>query len=135
MPLVKVGYPCYYLGYTQPIKLWRRFYLIILPPSSEQLTGQIEDFVQFVNHACAFTGHRPQKFPWRNDETASACIALKDKLTEQVAALADAGITNFLSGMAQATDTWAALSVLALRENNPALKLHCILPCVGQDAK
>lgn len=60
---------------------------------------------------------------------------MKDKLTEQIAALADAGITNFLSGMAQATDTWAALSVLSLRENNPALKLHCILPCVGQDAK
>jgi len=25
--------------------------------------------------------------------------------------------------------------VLALREKNPALKLHCILPCVGQDGK
>ena len=29
-------------------------------------------------------------------------------------------------------DTWAALAVLALKKENPALKLHCILPCEGQ---
>ena len=49
--------------------------------------------------------------------------------------LANAGVTQFLSGMAEATDTWSALSVLALRENNPALKLHCILPCREQADK
>ncbi len=41
-------------------------------------------------------------------------------------------MTDFLSGMALGVDTWAAQSVLALRENNPALKLHCILPCKTQ---
>ena len=30
---------------------------------------------------------------------------------------------------------WAAQIVLDLRENNPALKLHCILPCAAQSAK
>ena len=54
---------------------------------------------------------------------------------EQIRLLADAGITQFLSGMAEATDTWSALSVLALREKNPALKLHCILPCREQADK
>ena len=34
--------------------------------------------------------------------------------------------------MAEATDTWSAISVLALREKNPAIKLHCILPCREQ---
>lgn len=42
------------------------------------------------------------------------------------------GVTQFLSGMAEGVDTWAALAVLALREKNDALKLHCILPCREQ---
>ena len=84
---------------------------------------------------CAFTGHRPQKFPWRYNETDSRCVALKTVLTDQIKLLVNAGVTQFLSGMAEATDTWSALSVLALRENNPALKLHCILPCREQADK
>ena len=88
-----------------------------------------------MNRACAFTGHRPNKLPWRYDETDSRCVALKAVLTEQIAALADAGVTQFLSGMAEATDTWSALSVLDLREKNPAIKLHCILPCTAQAEK
>ena len=85
--------------------------------------------------SCAFTGHRPRKFPWKYNETDSRCVALKTVLTEQIRMLADAGVTHFLSGMAEATDTWSALSVLALRETNPALKLHCILPCREQADK
>ena len=87
------------------------------------------------NKSCAFSGHRPQKFPWRYDEADSRCVALKTVLMEQITVLANAGVTQFLSGMAEATDTWSALSVLALRENNPALKLHCILPCREQADK
>ena len=86
-------------------------------------------------NSCSFTGHRPSKFPWRYDETDSRCVALKSALTEQIRRLADAGVTQFLSGMAEGTDSWSALSVLALREKNPALKLHCILPCRGQADK
>ena len=56
-------------------------------------------------------------------------------LMEQIRLLVNAGVTQFLSGMAEATDTWSALSVLALREKNPALKLQCILPCRGQSDK
>ena len=41
----------------------------------------------------------------------------------------------FLSGMAEATDTWFSLIVLSLREKNPAIKLHCILPCKEQADK
>ena len=85
--------------------------------------------------SCAFTGHRPAKFPWKYDETDGRCIALKSALAEQIKLLVDVGVTQFLSGMAEATDTWSALSVLALREENPALKLHCILPCRGQADK
>ena len=85
--------------------------------------------------SCAFSGHRPSKFPWKYDETDDRCVALKTVLMEQITVLANAGFTQFLSGMAEAVDTWSALSVLALREKNPALKLHCILPCREQANK
>ena len=62
-------------------------------------------------------------------------MALKAVLEDQIAALVKAGFTQFLSGMAEATDTWCALSVLSLREKNPAIKLHCILPCKEQADK
>ena len=82
--------------------------------------------------SCAFTGHRPQKLPWRYDESDVGCVRLKAILAEKIAELADTGTTTFLSGMAEGTDTWATLAVLALREKNPALRLHCILPCKRQ---
>ncbi len=91
--------------------------------------------METMNKVCAFTGHRPNKLPWRYDETDSRCVALKAVLTEQITALTEVGFTQFLSGMAEATDTWSALAVLSLREKNPAIKLHCILPCTAQAEK
>ena len=88
-----------------------------------------------IERTCAFSGHRPQKLPWRYDEASPACIALKEVLKEQIAQLVDAGMVHFLSGMAEATDTWSAEIVLLLREQNPTVKLHCILPCITQADK
>lgn len=105
------------------------------PMTPERCTRQLTDLAGFIHRACAFTGHRPAKFPWKYDEADSRCIALKSALAEQIRLLANAGVTQFLSGMAEATDTWSALSVLALREENPVLKLHCILPCREQADK
>ena len=82
---------------------------------------------------CAFTGHRPKKFPWKYDEKDERCVALKAVLTEQIEKLAAAGVTDFYTGMALGVDTWAAMAVLALRERNRAVKLHCVLPCVDQE--
>ena len=56
-------------------------------------------------------------------------------LTEQITALIEAGVTQFLSGMAEGTDIFCLEIVLALREKNPAIKLHCILPCTAQAEK
>jgi len=85
-----------------------------------------------IERCCAFTGHRPRKFPWGYDEADARCDTLKQTLANQIAKLVNAGYTGFLSGMAEGTDTWAALAVLALRKEHPALKLHCVLPCEGQ---
>lgn len=90
---------------------------------------------QEIINACAFTGHRPNKFPWRYDETDSRCVALKAVLAEQIAALAGQGVTDWLSGMALGTDLWSAKIVLDLQKEYPSLRLHCILPCENQEIK
>ncbi len=88
-----------------------------------------------IEKCCAFTGHRPKKFPWGYDEADTRCIALKKALAEQIVKLVDAGYTDFFSGMAEGADIWAALAVLALKKENSTLKLHCVLPCEGQADK
>ena len=82
--------------------------------------------------SCAFTGHRPHKFPWKDNEADPRCIALKETLAEQIATLAGAGVTEYFTGGADGVDCWAAEIVLSLREKNPALKLRCVLPHEGQ---
>ena len=84
---------------------------------------------------CAFTGHRPKSFPWGYEESARDCLLLKEVLEAQITALADQGVTDFLSGMAQGVDLWSSQIVLDLQKKNPALKLHCVLPCKGQESK
>ena len=88
-----------------------------------------------IETACAFTGHRPKSFPWKYDEAAPGCALLKKILTAQIKALVDRGITDFLSGMAQGTDLWCSQIVLNLKKTNPTLRLHCVLPCKGQESK
>ena len=85
------------------------------------------------NITCAFTGHRPKSFPWKYNEATSDCVLLKDTLAKQIRLLVDSGVTEFLSGMAQGVDLWATEIVLDLKKENPALRLHCILPCEGQE--
>ena len=84
---------------------------------------------------CAFTGHRPKSFPWGHDENAEGCVQLKGILAIQIITLVGKGVTAFLSGMALGVDLWSAQIVLDLRKENPALKLHCILPHEGQADK
>ena len=85
--------------------------------------------------ACAFTGHRPYKFPWKTNESDSRCVALKAVLKKKISVLADAGVTCFYSSCADGTVAWASLILLSLREKNPALQLHCVLPHEGQADK
>ena len=85
-----------------------------------------------IERFCAFTGHRPGKFLWGYNEADARCVTLKETLAMEITRLVDAGYTDFLSGMAEGADTWTALAVLALKKENPALRLHCVLPCEGQ---
>lgn len=84
---------------------------------------------------CAFTGHRPKSFPWKYNEATPDCVLLKEVLAKQIKLLADRGVTDWLSGMAQGTDLWCAQIVLGLRKKNSALRLCCVLPCEDQEVK
>lgn len=88
-----------------------------------------------IEKCCAFTGHRPKKFPWGHNEADEQCVALKKALAKEIAKLVDAGYTDFLSGMAQGVDLWGAEIVLGLKKKTPALCLHCVLPCEGQERR
>ncbi len=57
-----------------------------------------------IEKCCAFTGHRPRKFPWGYNEADTKCVALKQALTREIVKLVEAGYTDFLSGMAEGTD-------------------------------
>lgn len=77
---------------------------------------------------CAFTGHRPQRFPWKNNEDNPRCIALKQEIAQYTEKLAKVGVTDFMSGMALGCDLWAARSVMLLEEKYDTVRLHRIIP-------
>lgn len=51
-----------------------------------------------LSRCCAFTGHRPAKFPWKYDEQDHRCTELKAVLAQQIKMLAAAGVTDFFPG-------------------------------------
>jgi len=85
---------------------------------------------------CAFTGHRPQHFPFKFNENAPEALEIKRKLRDEIECAIDDDYTIFLSGAALGVDTWAALCVLELRTHYfPFIRLELVLPCLGQESK
>ena len=85
--------------------------------------------------SCAFTGHRPSHFSFQYDESAPGCIRLKAVLEKQILRLHHRGVTDFYSGCALGVDLWAGEAVLSLKQQNPDLQLHCIIPFEGQERR
>ena len=53
---------------------------------------------------CCFTGHRPHRLPWHEDELDPRCQRFRAELDRQVAMAYDRGYRHFISGMAQGGD-------------------------------
>ena len=83
--------------------------------------------------ACSFTGHRPEKLPFP-DEEHPRCIALKQQLFRLCEDMLSRGVTDFLSGMSRGVDMWAAECVLQLRSKYPdaGVRLWAIVPYAAQ---
>ena len=67
-------------------------------------------------HACAFTGHRPEKLAIPEADV----IAWLDKVIQEAV---DDGYTKFISGMQRGVDIWAAELVLKLRSEGRPIQL------------
>ena len=83
-------------------------------------------------NSCCFTGHRPDKLPWRDQESDPRCQALKERLAEALARAYQAGYRHVICGMAQGSDLYFAEAVLALREQHAEVTLECARPCETQ---
>jgi uncharacterized phage-like protein YoqJ len=80
---------------------------------------------------CAFTGNRPQKLPWGEDESDYRCIAVKNRIREEIRGAIERGYDTFISGMALGGDTYFAEEVLALKKTDD-IKLVCAVPFPDQ---
>lgn len=78
--------------------------------------------------SCAFTGHRPGKLPWGEDESDLRCIALKAKLRAAVESAIHEGMEHFICGMAEGCDLYFAETVLALKSTYPHITLEAAIP-------
>ncbi|NBI10455.1 DUF1273 family protein [Colidextribacter sp. OB.20] len=81
---------------------------------------------------CCFTGHRPDKLPWGEDESDPRCVRLKRAVTQAVEDAYVAGSRHFITGMARGIDLYCAEAVLALREAEEDITLECARPCETQ---
>ena len=81
---------------------------------------------------CCFTGHRPAKLPWGNDESDPRCLLLRKKLCHAVQSAYDEGFRHFICGMAQGCDFYFAEEVLALKEIYSDITLEAAIPCPSQ---
>lgn len=81
---------------------------------------------------CCFTGHRPDKLPWGNNESDPRCAALKTSMRREVKALYHRGYRHFISGMAMGCDLYFAEAALELRELLPGLTVEGAVPCPTQ---
>lgn len=88
-----------------------------------------------AHRTCCFTGHRPEKLPWREQEDHPHCVTLKENLDAQLEQLYGQGYRHFICGMARGADFYFAEGVLALRERHPDVTLEAALPCLGQASK
>ena len=64
-------------------------------------------------HTCCFTGHRPEKLPWGDQESHPHCVALKESMAAQLEEMYQKGYRHFLCGMARGADFYFAEAVLA----------------------
>lgn len=86
--------------------------------------------------SCAFTGHRPEKMSWGNDENSPEGVLFKFRVREAIEYLIDRGYTDFLSGGSRGFDQIAAEIVISLRdEKYPWLRLIMVCPWNGQADK
>ena len=78
--------------------------------------------------SCCFSGHRPERLPWGEDEEDVRCLQIKERLRQAIQSAYEKGYRHFLCGVARGADTYFAEEVLQLREQHPDVTLECARP-------
>ena len=84
--------------------------------------------------SCCFTGHRPDKLPWGEDESDPRCQRLKRSIAQAVEDAYVSGYRRFITGMARGCDLYFAEAVLDLRERRGDVTLEAAVPHCAQAA-
>jgi len=85
--------------------------------------------------SCCFSGHRPQKLPWGEQEWDARCVTLKDRIRTEVERAYDDGFRHFICGMAQGCDFYFCEAVLTLQGERPDITLEAAIPHEKQAAR
>lgn len=83
-------------------------------------------------YTCCFTGHRPAKLPWGENESDLRCLALKARLRAAAESAVIEGSRHFICGMAEGCDQYFCEVILELRDRYPDITLEAALPCPTQ---
>lgn len=80
--------------------------------------------------ACCFTGHRPHRFVFGDNENDPLCIRIKESLRSSCELLYQQdNVRVFLTGCGLGVDQWAGEEVLRLRDTKyPDFRLVCVAP-------
>ncbi|MDE6107097.1 MAG: DUF1273 domain-containing protein [Oscillospiraceae bacterium] len=84
---------------------------------------------------CCFTGHRPNKLPWGNDESDRRCLELKENIRKAVESAYNKGYRHFICGMAQGCDFYFCEAAQTLRDERPGVTVEAAIPCEEQAAR
>ncbi len=76
----------------------------------------------------AFTGYRPDKLPFKENERDAAYLHFRKTLYKVICRMAELGYTDFVSGVAMGFDTWVAEDVLRLKAERRSVTLECAIP-------
>lgn len=84
---------------------------------------------------CCFSGHRPSKLPWRDNESDPRCVALKKRIRQELDRAYDRGYRHFICGMALGSDLYFCEAAMDLRDTRPGVTLEAAIPCQEQADK
>ena len=87
-------------------------------------------------YRCAVMGQHPMRLPWGFDEEDDRCQKLKMELAQQIMALHQRGVSQFLTACDCGVGLYAAEIVNGLRETaDPDMMLFCYTPHEEQATK
>ncbi|MBR0281991.1 MAG: DUF1273 family protein [Oscillibacter sp.] len=81
--------------------------------------------------SCSFTGHRPEKLPWGDNERDPRCEALRRSIADALELAYEEGFRHFICGMAQGCDLYFCEAAQKLKRTRPGVTIEAALPYVG----